>query len=80
MTTQDWKNSLLLRSFAYGSAFSSAMAETNTSIDPETAAINAQLEELGFDADMVNADLEEMPEADRYGALQSLGVVLPQDA
>ncbi|MBT4740186.1 MAG: hypothetical protein HN793_04305 [Rhodospirillaceae bacterium] len=80
MTTQDWKNSLLLRSFAYGSAFSSAMAETNSAIDPETAAINAQLDELGFDADMVNADLEDMLEADRYGALQSLGVVLPQHA
>lgn len=80
MTTQDWKNSLLLRSFAYGSAFSSAMAETNTPVDPETAAINTQLEALGFDADMVHADLKNMPEADRYGALQSLGVVLPQHA
>lgn len=80
MTNMEWKTSLLLRSYAYGSTFSNATAKTDSTVDPETAAINAQLEALGFDAEMVHADLEDMPEAARYGALQGLGVVLPQHA
>lgn len=80
MTTADWKDSLLLRSYAYGSSFNSAMAnaEDSNTETTEAGSVPAQLEALGLDAYMVLADLRHMSQPKREAALRSLGVVLPR--
>lgn len=80
MTTADWKDSLLLRSYAYSSSFSTAMASSDESIhaNANMSDVSAQLEALGLDADIVEIDLQDMPQAKREAALRSLGVVLPR--
>jgi len=80
MTAADWKDSLLLRSYAYSSSFSTAMANSDEYSDEnaDMGDVSAQLEALGLDADIVEIDLQDMPQAKREAALRSLGVVLPR--
>lgn len=80
--TGEWKKSLLLRSFLYGSAFATAMACASVSAQegpgPRGANIGAQLEDLGFDPELVRADLEGLNREERRTALEGLGVVIPE--
>lgn len=87
--TGEWKKSLLLRSFFYGSAFATAMACASVSAQevgvdgqgpggPRAANIGSQLEELGFDPDLVRADLDGLSREERRAALEGLGVIIPE--
>lgn len=80
MTIVEWKNSLLLRNYAYSSSFSAAMANPVGSAHNHTEAdsLDTQLEALGLDADIVRVDLEDLSQAKREAALRSLGVALPR--
>lgn len=77
MTATNWKQDLLLRSYAYGSSFSTAMATPAGSapVDELSEDVKAQLEAQGLDAELVQIDLMDVPPARRRSALESLGVV-----
>jgi len=77
MTATNWKQDLLLRSYAYGSSFNTAMATTTGSapVDELSDDVKAQLDAQGLDAELVQIDLVDVPPAERRAALESLGVV-----
>lgn len=77
MTATTWKQDLLLRSYAYGSSFSTAMAATAGSapVDELSDDVKAQLDAQGLDAELVQIDLMDVPPTERRSALESLGVV-----
>lgn len=77
MTVTNWKQDLLLRSYVYGSSFSSAMGSPAGSapVDELSDDVKAQLEAQGLDAELVQIDLMDVPPTERRDALESLGVV-----
>lgn len=77
MITSNWKQDLLLRSYAYGSSFSTAMASTagHSPVDELADEVKAQLDAQGLDAELVQIDLMDVAPTERRAALESLGVV-----